>query len=89
MEKIELLNSEGPVLKAVKFNSNRYDIIDQYNCLVDVLTAKEIQDFVHGNREITDSKNRKFKYSDFTIYMKPNLKKLDEFIGIDTTGGAD
>lgn len=88
MQTIELLNSEGPILKAIKFSPSRYDVIDQYNCLVDVLTAEEMQEFVHGDRVIIDSQNKTFKYVEFPGSMKPDLKQLDEFIGIDTTGMA-
>lgn len=85
MNKIELLNSEGTILSAVKHNSDKFDIIDQYNILVGELNAKEIQEFIHGNSEIIDSKNKSFKYSSFPGTMKPDLKLLDEFIGIDTS----
>ncbi|GGE15697.1 hypothetical protein GCM10010831_16250 [Psychroflexus salis] len=85
MQNMELLNSEGPILRAIKYNSNRYDIIDQYNLLVDILNEQELQDFVHSDREIVDSKKRKFKYSSFPSSMKPDLKLLNEFIGMDST----
>jgi hypothetical protein len=86
MRSIVLLNSEGAILRANRFSSARFDIVDQYNCLVDELNTEEMNDFVHGNREIIDSKNKIFKYSTFPGSMKPDLKELDEFIGIDTTG---
>lgn len=86
MRNIELLNSEGPILRAIKISRKRYDIIDQYNYLVDILTEEQMQEFIHEDRVIIDSKNRKFKYSLFPGSMKPDLKLLDQFIGIDTTG---
>jgi hypothetical protein len=35
---------------------------------------------------VTDSKGREWKYSEHPGSMKPDLKRLDEFIGIDTNG---
>lgn len=85
MNKIELLNSEGTILLAVKHSSDTFDIIDEYNILIRVLTAKEIQEFIHGESEIFNSKNKRFIYSSFPGSMKPDLKLLDAFIGIDTS----
>jgi hypothetical protein len=59
---------------------------NQINKVLAVLNEKEIQEFVHGDREITGADNKPYKYSSYPGSMKPNLKKLDEFIGIDTTG---
>ena len=35
---------------------------------------------------LIDSEGRDFKYSEYPGSMKPNLKKLDEFIGVNTNG---
>ena len=85
MKEIELLNSEGPILKAVK-NTFTYDIVDQWGVCVDIVSESQLQKFVHGDYSVTDSKGREWKYSEQPGSMKPDLKKLDEFIGIDTTG---
>jgi hypothetical protein len=83
MKSIDLLNSRGPILRAIKYNSDRFDIIDRYNYLVDILDAEEIKAFIHGKKVIIDSKNKAF---DFTLYpeaMKPDIKVLNKFIEID------
>jgi hypothetical protein len=85
MNKIELLNSEGPILTAIK-NTFTYDIVDQWGVCVDIVSESQLQNFVHGDYIVTDSKGREWKYSKQPGSMKPNLKELDEFIGIDTTG---
>ena len=85
IKKIELLNSEGPILRVIKRDFD-FEIIDQHNVLIDILTKTEIQEFIHGDRVIVDSKDKKFIYSSFPGSMKPDLKKLDEFIGINTIG---
>ena len=81
--KIELLNSEGCILKA-ELSNGIYKITDQWKKDIAFLEISEMQEFVHGDLEITDSKNRRFKYSTYPGSMKPDLKELDEFIGIDT-----
>lgn len=85
MKEIELLNSEGTILKAVK-NTFTYDIVDQWGVCVDIVSESQLQKFVHGDYSVTDSKGREWKYSEQPGSMKPDLKELDEFIGIDTTG---
>jgi hypothetical protein len=82
---MELLNSEGPILTAV-LRDYGYEIIDQYKKHVGVLSIMEIQNFVHGGLIITDSKGEAINYSKYPGSMKPDLKKLDEFIGINTIG---
>jgi hypothetical protein len=83
-EIIELLNSEGPVLTAEK--KITYIIRDSSGRKIRELLESEIQDFVHGDLVISDTKNNSFKYSEFPGSMKPDLKKLDKFIGISTSG---
>ena len=85
LNKIELLNSEGPILTAIKVN-DLFEIIDQYNHCIAILNKKQMQSFVHEEIQLVDSKQRKFIYSSYPGSMKPDLKKLDEFIGIDTQG---
>jgi hypothetical protein len=82
---IELLNSEGPILTATK-TDHGYEIRDQYKNDIAVLSESEIQRFVHGNLVMSNSKGELFNYSTYPGSMKPNLKELDEFIGIVTEG---
>ena len=83
-EGIELLNSEGPILVAEKIVT--YRIVDQFKEVIAHLSESEMQDFIHGDMRLIDSEGRDFKYSEYPGSMKPNLKKLDEFIGINTNG---
>lgn len=84
-EKLELLNSEGAILTAFK-TSLGFAIMDQWREVVDVLESEQIFKFTRGEITITDSKGRVWDYSKEPGSMKPDLKKLDEFIGVDTTG---
>jgi hypothetical protein len=84
MEKMELLNSEGPILIAEK--KVIYVIRDGSGKKITELAESEMHDFVHGDLKISGPDNKSFRYSEFPGSMKPDLKKLDEFIGIDTAG---
>ena len=81
---MELLNSEGPILVTEKIVT--YKIVDQFKEVIAHLSESEMQEFIHGDISLVDSEGRDFKYSEYPGSMKPNLKKLDEFIGIDTNG---
>jgi hypothetical protein len=85
-QQIELLNSEGPILIAQKRGDGEFTIIDKHRKSIAVLSESEIYDFVHGNMVIGDSQGDTWRYAELPGSMKPDLKKLDEFIGIDTTG---
>ena len=84
-EKLELLNSEGAILTAFKTPLG-FAIMDQWREVVDVLESEQIFKFTRGEITITDSKGRVWDYSKEPGSMKPDLKRLDEFIGVDTTG---
>lgn len=84
MKKIELLNSEGAILTAHKVNEN-FVITDRYKEVISILSKDELYEFTRGNLDITDSKQKNWCYSQYPGTMKPDLKKLDEFIGLDTT----
>lgn len=82
---MELLNSEGPILVAKK-EGTVYTIYDTSGEDIAILNKAGIQQFVHGDMVLVDTKNNSYKYAEFPGSMKPDLKQLDEFIGIDTTG---
>lgn len=81
---MELLNSEGPILVAEKIVT--YRIVDQFKEVIAHLSESEMQDFIHGDMGLIDSEGRDFKYPEYPGSMKPDLKNLDEFIGINTNG---
>jgi hypothetical protein len=84
-QSISLLNSEGDILKAFKTPAG-FLIIDQHNEVLKCLNNKELEDYTRGKFPIIDSKGKSWDYGKEPGCMKPDLKKLDEFIGIDTTG---
>jgi hypothetical protein len=83
---IVLLNAEGDILKAEKTQDNLFRVIDQYGISLQLWSSETIYKFTRGEISIEDSRSRIFNYSNFPGSMKPDLKKLDEFIGIDIEG---
>jgi hypothetical protein len=84
-EQIELLNSEGCILKAIRKYEDHYALHTSDEC-IGILTMEEMQGFIHGETSILDGKGKVWRYSEYPGSMKPDLRELDEFIGIDTTG---
>jgi len=90
---IVLLNSEGDILTLKKVYDTRYigltitwfSVIDQHKQVIGTLSKEQVFNFTRGNLDLFDSKQRHFRYSNFPGSMKPDLKTLDEFIGVDTT----
>ncbi len=82
---MELLNAEGPLLTATKKNE-LFEITDEFKLIIDILDSGQMISYIHGGLELIDSKQRKFLYSNFPGSMKPDLKILDAYIGIDTYG---
>ncbi len=82
---VVLLNSEGDILKAFRTEQG-FVILDEHRETIATLTKKEIYNFTRGVLELTDSKGKIFNYMEFSGSMKPDLRMLDEFIGVDTSG---
>lgn len=82
---VVLLNSEGDILKAFRTEQG-FVILDEYRETIATLNKDEIYEFTRGGLDLKDSKGRVYNYMKFPGSMKPDLKMLDEFIGVDTTG---
>jgi len=83
--RLVLLNSEGNILTAVKENGE-FRLIDEFKQHIATLNDKEMFKFTRGQITIYNSQDEELNYMKFSGGMKPNLKELDEFIGVDTTG---
>jgi hypothetical protein len=79
LQKIELLNFEGPVLMAHK-KKDTFIITDQWKEIVDVLSAQEIKDFISGKIDITDSRQRTWSYTAQHEDSKQPIEKINSFI---------
>jgi hypothetical protein len=79
--KIELLNSEGPIL-ILKRTSNAFLMYDEWKFLVGKFTVESLDKFLAGKSTITDSNNRVWNYKEQSEGMKQNPEKLEEFISV-------
>ena len=77
---LEILNSEGPVLKLVRVNINSFKVIDQWKEEVVTLNRAEVLAFISGEVKITDSRNNQYYYPECSMSMKPDTAKLDHFL---------
>lgn len=82
-KKIELLNSEGPILTATRIPTleNNEAICLQFNQskVFIMLTEEEFQEFLHGTISI-DAGDATWNYLHFSEGMKPTPESLNEFI---------
>ena len=61
MPSIELLNFEGPVLKAIKAPFGCV-VVDQWEKTVAICNKEQLEDFISGKTDITDSNNKTWNY---------------------------
>ena len=81
---IELLNSEGCILKAFKTNEG-FMLLDEHRELIAILNDKQMFNYTRGMLSLVDSKGKDLTYTIYSGGMKPDLRQLDEFIGVDTS----
>lgn len=76
---IELLNFEGPALRAKK-SDDGYVIYDQWDSIVDILSEEKFYEFLEGDLILTDSEGKKWNYARESKDAKPKLRDLVRFI---------
>jgi len=85
---IDLLNSEGAILKGTRIMSGgerRYVIHDQWKNEVGQYDRHEMQQFLEGFTEITDSRGRSWNWPQQGIDMRPSSSSLQSWLGDDET----
>jgi hypothetical protein len=82
---IVLLNSEGPILKAKKTDSNEYVLYDREDTIVDILSTSQFTDFIYNNVPLIGTDGKEIYYSSYSRDMRPDDDDLEIFIkGIQT-----
>lgn len=81
MQKLELLNSEGPILVA-HYVEPHFIILDQYKIPVAVYNRYDLKAFTEGIVSITNSKGKVYDYSQMPADMKPSKKDLIAFLAL-------
>ena len=79
-KKIELLNSEGPILKAKKTDADEYVLYDKEDTIVDILSTAQFTDFIYHNVPLTGTDGKQICYGSYSQSMKPNKEYLENFI---------
>jgi hypothetical protein len=85
MKKIELLNSEGPVLVASHHNS--FSIDEEPNILLKfdggksyIVTENELLEYLAGDLILRDTHKNNSIYTSYPSSMKPPVEKIQEFL---------
>ena len=79
--KIDLLNSEGPILM-LKRTPSTFLMYDEWKFLVGKFSVETLDNFLAGKSTVTDSMNRVWNYRQQNIVMKQNPETLEEFINV-------
>jgi hypothetical protein len=79
-EEIELLNSEGVILKAKKTDLDEYVLYDGEDTIVDILSTSQFIDFIYNNIPLTGTDGKEIYYSSYPREMKPEKEDLEIFI---------
>lgn len=91
-DQIELLNSEGPILIAKRFgpvgkNPAKFEVIVEKSGAKWTLDKENFDKFVSGDIVLVENLSldktlttKSWKYSDYSVHMKPSRSRLDIFI---------
>jgi hypothetical protein len=82
--RIDLLNSEGAILICRKARED-FLISDEYKVIIARLNSEDMFKFTRGELDVTNSRGKVMNYMNYPGSMKPDLRRLDIFIGVDTT----
>jgi hypothetical protein len=82
MKKLELLNSEGPILVAHSTSQeDLFHVYDQWKVKFDI-SREELTNFLEGKAIFVDSRDRLWDYKKSPRGMKPSAKAILEFMEI-------
>ena len=79
IESIELLNFEGPVLKAHRAKNN-FVITDEWKNIVSFFCREEMCAFIRGEISVTDKSGRRWIYTNEDTGAKPTDANLENFL---------
>lgn len=82
IESLDLINSEGAILRAHKIEMDLFVIVDQWKKVVDVLDGLKMFEYTRGDFSIQDTKGRYWNYKTLPESMGKKQNELDKFIGI-------
>lgn len=82
LKSIDLINSEGAILKAHKMNEDLYIVQDQWKKVVKVLDGLGMFEYTRGDFDIVDTEGRAWNYKTQPQSMIRTQSELDNFIGI-------
>jgi hypothetical protein len=82
LKSLELINYEGPILKAYKISDDEYIIVDDHRVEVAHLDGLDMYEFTIGKSTITTSYGKMYRFTDEHPDARPKAEKLNEFLNI-------
>jgi hypothetical protein len=82
IESLDLINSEGAILKAHKIENDLFVLVDEWKKVVDVLDGLQMFEYTRGDFDIKDTSGRYWNYKTLPMGMGKSQDELDKFIGI-------
>lgn len=76
---IDLVNSEGPLLKLIK-SKKSFIVVDEWKVQLATLSKEEVIDFIDGTFNLTDSHGRVWNYPKVSSGMRQKTEKILNFI---------
>jgi hypothetical protein len=78
--KLDIVNSEGPLLKLIK-SKKSFILVDQWNVHLTTLNRDEVILFIGGLITIADSKGRRWNFPKVSQNMRVSMDEITDFIG--------
>lgn len=77
--KLDLLNSEGPILTVYK-TPDGYVLYDREDSIVEILSEDEFTSFINGSMTLPNPRGGQFVYTSYPEDMKPSSHDLEKFM---------
>jgi len=79
LQKLELINSEGPILVAHRAGTDSFILTDEWKNPIIALSAEQFENFIVGEFSVIDSDGRSWNYSKYTEFG-PSFNQIRKFL---------
>jgi len=80
LPRLELINSEGPILVAHRAGTDSFILTDEWKNPIIALNAEQFENFLLGEFSVIDSDNRAWNYANH-IESGPGFNQIRKFLG--------
>ena len=79
LPKLELINSEGPILVAHRAGTDSFILTDEWKNPINALNAEQFENFIVGEFSVIDSANRAWNYANHNEFG-PGFNQIRKFL---------